>query len=386
MLEFSLDEILEGDPFGLLSEPKAKMKTLNDDDRLISSFEEINDFVEKNSRKPEKQSDMSERNLFSRLEGIRQNPEKIEYLKPYDRFDILQKVEINSIDDILNDDAFGLLDESNDDIFTLKNVPKETSILMPDEIALRKPCKEFKKFEPLFQEVQNDLKNGTRTLMPFQNEQEIYQDEFYILKGVMVYVEHKGFLVKKNGKTNTRLHCIYENGTESNVLMRSLSRELYRDGKRVSRHEDKLLENLQTIKEEDTKSGYIYVLESLSRDDKIASIKNLYKIGYSTTDVRERIKNATNEPTYLMAPVKIISVYETYNMNTQKFEQLIHRFFGKVCLNIDIFGDEGKRYTPREWFILPLEIIEQVIELIIAGEIVNYRYDYNNEALICTKS
>ncbi|NCB03541.1 MAG: GIY-YIG nuclease family protein, partial [Spirochaetia bacterium] len=108
----------------------------------------------------------------------------------------------------------------------------------------------------------------------------------------------------------------------------------------------------------------------------------LYKVGYSTTEVKERIKNAVNEPTYLMAPVKIVSVYETYNMNTQKFEQLIHKFFGKVCLNIDISGDASKRYTPREWFVVSLDIIEKAIELIISGEIIHYRYDEKSERLI----
>ncbi|MDD2790345.1 MAG: GIY-YIG nuclease family protein [Sulfurimonas sp.] len=383
MDKFSLDEILDGDPLGLLSEPKLMAKSLNEDDRLVSSFEEINTFIEQNGSEPKKSTNMQERNLYSRLDGIRQNPQKIEYLKPYDRFNILQDIEINSIDDILNDDVFGLLgNENNDDIFTLKNVPKNSNIVKPDYVATRKSCKDFDKYELMFQEVQNDLKTAKRTLAKFENEQEIYDGEFYILKGVMVYVASKGFLEKKNGKTNTRLHCIYENGTESDVLMRSLSRELYRDGKRVSRHEDKLLENLQTINEEDSKSGYIYLLESLSSDDKISSIKNLYKIGYSTVPVKERIKNAINEPTYLMAPVRIVSVYETYNMNTHKFEQLIHRFFGKVCLNIDIFGSDEKRYTPREWFILPLEVIEKAIELIITGEIVNYRYDENKEVLV----
>lgn len=83
-----------------------------------------------------------------------------------------------------------------------------------------------------------------------------------------------------------------------------------------------------------------------------------------------------------MSAVRIVSIYETYNMNTQKFEQLIHRFFGKVCLNVDIFGNDGKRYTPREWFIAPLEVIEQAIELIITGEIVNYRYDEKNNEMV----
>ncbi|MDQ1337368.1 MAG: hypothetical protein QG617_335, partial [Campylobacterota bacterium] len=82
--------------------------------------------------------------------------------------------------------------------------------------------------------------------------------------------------------------------------------------------------------------------------------------------------------------VRIVAVYETYNMNTQKFEQLVHRFFNKVCLNIDIFGGDGKRYTPREWFAVPLEIIEKTIELIVSGEIVNCRYDEKTERIVAS--
>lgn len=383
MVEFSLDEILNDDPLNLLSESKARAKSFNEDDRLAATFEEINNFIEQNGYEPQKSTNMSERTLHSRLEGIKKNPQKVEYLKPYDRYNLLKKIEINSIDDILNDDVFGLLGgDAQDDIFTLKNVPKQKEITMPDYVASRKPCKEFAKYEQLFKDVQSDLRLGKRTLCKFQNEQEIHEREFYILKGVMVYVASKGRLGRIKGKLNTRLKCIYENGTESNVLMRSLSRELYRDGKRVSLHDDRVLDKLSQITEEDTKSGYIYILESLSKEDKITTIKNLYKIGYSTTDVKERIKNAINEPTYLMAAVRIVAVYETYNMNTQKFEQLIHRFFGKVCLNVDIFGSNAKRYTPREWFIAPLEIVEQAIELIITGEIINYRYDEKNEDLV----
>lgn len=383
MLEFSLDEILADDPLGLLSEPKFTAKGLNEDDRLISTFQEINDFVEKNSREPEKQSDMSERNLYSRLEGIRQNPEKIEYLKPYDRFDILQKVEINSIDDILNDDVFGLLGSDEDDIFTLKNVPKERE--QTDFVAQRKPCKNFAKYEELFKEVQDDLKNGSRKLVKF-NERFFEDGNFFVLKGVLAYLEKiKNLQKDKFNKLDARTKIIFENSTESNMLLRSFGKGLYEDGYFVSLQDDRVLDKLLPVSKDDTKTGYIYVLESLSNDDKISSIKNLYKIGYSTIPLKERIKNAINEPTYLMAPVRIVSVYETYNMNTQKFEQLIHKFFAKVCLNVDIYGDDGKRYTPREWFILPLEAIEQTIELIITGEIVNYRYNEKNEELILIK-
>ena len=379
MTEFSLDEILNGDPLGLLNDPKAKTQSFNDDDRLISSFEEINNFIESNNREPEKSTNMQERTLFSRLEGIRQNPEKIEYLKPYDRYNILQLKEINSIDDILNDDVFGLLGNDEEDIFTLKNVPKERE--QTDFVAQRKPCKDFSKYENIFKEVQEDLKNGSRKLAKF-NEKFFVEGSFFVLKGILAYLEKIEKPQKdKYNKLDGRTRIIFENGTQSNMRLRSFTKGLYDDGYFVSFQDERVLDKLSQISEEDTKSGYIYILESLSQDDKIASIKNLYKIGYSTTDVRERIKNAINEPTYLMAPVKIISVYETYNMNTQKFEQLIHKFFGSVCLNIDIYGADAQRFTPREWFIVPLEIVEQVIELIISGEIIHYMYDEKKEKL-----
>ncbi|WP_331775946.1 GIY-YIG nuclease family protein [Sulfurospirillum sp. 1612] len=379
--EFSLDEILEADPLGLLGELKPRTKALTEDDRLITSFEEINAFIEKHGCEPKKSSTMSERNLFSRLNGIRQNPQKIEVLKPYDKYNILQEVKINSIDDILNDDAFGLLDDVNsDDIYTLKHIPKKRE--EADYIAQRKPCKDFEKYKSLFQEVQDDLKKGTKKLVKF-NERFFEEGNFFVLKGVLAYLE-KIKKTKKDrfNKLDGRTKIIFENGTESNMLFRSFAKGLYEDGYFVSLQDDRVLDKLSQISDKDQKSGYIYILESLSQDDRIASIKDLYKIGYSTIPVDQRIKNAQHEPTYLMAPAKIKSIYETYNMNTQKFEQLIHRFFGKVCLNIDIFGDDGKRYTPREWFIAPFEVIEEVIYLIISKKIINYRYDDEKEKLI----
>ena len=387
MAEFSLDEILNDDPLGLLNEAKTKGQVFNEDERLFASFEEINFFVEQNGYEPRKSPNMSERTLFSRLDGIRKNPEKIAALKPYDRFNLLQEIKINSIDDVLNDDAFGLLgNKSEDDIFTLKNIPKQKETSMPDYVASRKPCREFVNYEHLFIKVQEELSVGIRKIVKFQNEQQIKKGYYFILKGVLLYVADVGEPMKISGKTNARLKLIFENGTESDMLLRSLSAELYKHGKRVSEYDETNLEGLYEVNEKDEKHGYIYILESKNQDERISSIKDLYKIGYSTVEVKERIKNSINEPTYLMAPVRIVSVYETYNMNTQKFEQLLHKFFGKVCLNIDIFGDDSKRYTPREWFVIPLAIVEQAIELITTGDIVNYRYDEKKEELVLKKT
>ena len=145
---------------------------------------------------------------------------------------------------------------------------------------------------------------------------------------------------------------------------------------------EEFTETFSGITNEDKVTGYIYVLTSQSKKEEISSIDNLYKIGYSSVSVEERIKNAVNEPTYLMASVKIESSWMCYNMNTQKFEQLIQRFFGHTCLDIDIYDNNGKRHRPREWFIVPLNVVEQAVSLIVSGEIIKYRYDKTNHIIV----
>ena len=383
--ETILNDIFNSDTLGIL-EIKAKSPVLTADDRLIASFKEINEFYEKNSCEPKKSTDMNERKLHSRLKGLRDNPKKIQALKKYDRYNLLSVDKIDSIDDILNSDVFGIFDKQDEeDIFTLKNVPKiEKERAEADFVARRKKLEDFKKYEEMFAQCQRDLKNGKRKLAKF-NEKQFEKGAFFVLKGVLVYLEDIINPKKdKNYKLDARTTTIFENGTYSNMLLRSLGKGLYEDGYFVSEHEDRVLDKLSPISSEDTQNGYIYILKSLSIDDIIVTKKNLYKIGFSTTAVETRIKNAKQDPTYLMADVKIVSVYEVYNVNPHKLEQLIHRFFSNTRLDIDIIDNEGKIYKPREWFIAPLNVIEEAIELIISGSIVNYRYDEVNEK-ICLK-
>ena len=136
------------------------------------------------------------------------------------------------------------------------------------------------------------------------------------------------------------------------------------------------------VVENDQETGYIYILKSKSEKPEIKEFANLYKIGFSTVEVEERIKNASQEATYLMADVSIVMAFKCYNMNPQRFEQLLHTFFGKACLNIDVFDKNGNRHTPREWFIAPLAIIEQAIHYIISGDIIHYGYDSTNEQIV----
>ena len=170
------------------------------------------------------------------------------------------------------------------------------------------------------------------------------------------------------------------------MLFRSLVQRLYENGHAVTENikktEEALLKNFNVITEEDKKTGFIYVLKSLSENTKIKSLENLYKIGFSTIPVETRIEKAHEDPTFLMAPVRIITSFECYNLNPQKMELLLHNFFGSSCLNIDIFDQENKRYTPREWFIAPLPIIEKAVQLIISGGIINYRYDADKQEIL----
>ncbi len=291
---------------------------------------------------------------------------------------------INSLDDILNSDTFGLLEtKEEEDIHTLVNVPKiEKSRAETDFVARRTRLENFEKYEELFKECQKDLKAGKRKLVKF-NERFFKKGAFFVLKGVLVYLENIEKPRKdKHHKLDARTTTIFENGTYSNMLLRSLGKGLYEDGYFVSEHEDRIMNDLNQIAKEDTQNGYIYILKSLSNDDRIATKRNLYKIGFSTTDVETRIKNASQDPTYLMADVQVVSVFEVYNVNPHKLEQLIHKFFSNSCLDIDIVDEKGSIHKPREWFVAPLNVIEEAIELIISGKIVDYIYDYNKETII----
>ena len=377
-----LQKLIEDDDLGLLNVKPKQSAAATADERLIASFTQINQFVAENGREPESGKGIQEHQLYARLNGIRESVEKMEALASLDEHGLLnvQRKEISSIDDIFDDDDLGILGNEAESIFTLKHVSKETT--MPDYVASRKPCKDFETFEAKLTKCQADLTAGKRKLWPFKNEQQIQKGYFFVLKGVLLYVAEVGDIEKSNGKKNARLRCVFENGTESNMLLRSLAAELYKDGRRVTEHEDHLLDGFNDITEEDEATGYIYVLRSLSTKPDIQEINDLYKIGFSTVPVEQRIKNAENEPTYLMAPVHIVEAYQCYNMNPQKLEQLLHTFFGSSCLNIDIFDGDGQRHTPREWFIAPLDIIEQTIHFVLNGDIVNYRYDSDKQEIV----
>ena len=389
----TLEDIFNDDDFGILdSKPKAStIKT--EDERLVESFQEINAFFEKHQREP-KSNDVAEFKLLSRLKSLRADKNKIGVLKPFDKFNLLgEKEEITSVKDILNDDDLGILDTDETlEIFKLKNVPSSKEREETDFVARRKPIKEkeFALYETAFKKVHQELREGKRKLNEFKDvEQNLEQGKYYLLDGLLLFLEKDGIKDRQIGdrtRKDGRTTIIFENGTQSNMYYRSLAKALYNNGKIVSdtdsEAENQLFKNANIVNESDLETGWIYIAKSKSTKPEISSLKDLYKIGYSTVPVKDRVKNAAKQPTYLMADVQVITSFKCYNLNAQKFEQLIQRFFAKVCLNLDVFDEKGKRYMPREWFIAPLGIIEKVVELIISGEIVNYSYDDEKKVLI----
>lgn len=389
-----LKEIFENDPLGLLVIKPTNSPVRNEDERLVASFQEINLFFELNNREPELGGDIQEHQLYSRLKSIRENPLKIEMLKIHDIYEILDIIpkEITSLDDVLSDDLLGILNDDDTGLFDLKHVTKFKERESTDFVAQRKPCKDFNLYEAKFKQIQSELKSGKRKLIDFKLDN-LRENCYYIHNGILLFVEKINITRKEHYKPDGtrvredgRTRCIFENGTESNMLKRSVEKILYTNGKVVTANEDisnkDFLEKLSAVNEDDVESGFIYILKSKSEKKEIKEIINLYKIGFSKVSVEERIKNASHEPTYLMADVKPIMSYTCYNMNTHKLEQLVHGFFGRSCLNIDVYDINGTRHTPREWFIAPLHVIEQAIHYIIAGSIINYRYDDINEEII----
>ena len=390
----TLDDIFANDPFDILNVKPKVSAARNADERLLASFSEVNDFVEKHQKEPQPNpANISEFQLYSRLKSIRSDIEKMQSLAEQDIHGLLKldAKELNSLDDIFSDDTFDLLGDDTD-LFDFKHTPKTDERMATDFVAKRKALKDFHKYEPLFKEIQSDLATGKRKLVDFKMDN-LRIGTYYVHNGVLFLLEEinitkkehyrdDGTRVREDGRTK----CIFENGTQSNMLKRSVEKILYANGKVISENIEKVnesfIEKFTDITDEDKAAGYIYVLRSKSKDERITAIDNLYKIGYSKDAVEERIKNAEKDPTYLMAPVKIITSWKCYNMNPQKLEQLLHNFFGKSCLNLDVFDDKKRRHTPREWFIAPIDVIEQAIELIISGEVVKYSYDEINSLIV----
>lgn len=391
MKKYSLDEILDNDPAGLLNYKKRNVKK-SSNQRFVESFLEINEFYRKNSKEPEEVvDDILERRLYSRLKEIRKDKSKVSILKKYDEFSLLSEIvekdeiKINSIDDIFNNDPLGIFEEDkSSDIFKLKFVSKSKKETFGFS-SKRKKCNNFEKYEPIFRQVQSDLKKGKRILEK-TIESELKEGRFCVLDGVLLMIKKINSHTRGNsGKLDRRTEIVFENGTCSNMLLRSLGKGLWKNGKTVSvlRDDKNILKNI--TKQEGNLTGRIYVLESLSNDYYIKTSLNLYKIGFSVNEVEERIRNAENDPTFLMAPVKVVDSYELYDLIPQKVEHILHTFFHECRYDLEVTDRNGEIFKPKEWFVVPRGVIKTVIEKIEDGTIKYYKYDADKEEVVLRK-
>ena len=384
-------DIFSDDPLGLLNvqQNEEKKERTSSENRLIESFEEINQFFEEHGREPKVGADIEEFMLASRLQGIRNNPGKVKTLLPFDFHDLLHCEESKSVtvEDILGDDPMNLLLADEDDsIYNITHV-KKVDRIRPDYVSRRTKCKDFESYETLFQTVHDDLKAGRRKLVEFK-EENLKEGKFFVLRGILLFLEKSDnkdstfeFESGTRIRTDGRTRCIFDNGTESTMLYRSLYKALLQDGFEVSDYQEESIQ--KDISEDDKQNGYIYVLSSKSTNPQIMAVNDLYKIGCCSGAVSDRIKNAANEPTYLLSEVKVVLTARCYNINIFQLEGAIHDFFSKSNISFEVIDRDGNIHHPKEWFVAPIAIIEEAINLIINDDI--SKYEYNSEMKLIVK-
>lgn len=379
------------------AQPEKKVQRSAKEERVIAGFEEIQRFVDQNGRAPQhgEDRDIFERLYAVRLDRLRGLSEYHELLMPIDHQGLLTAAEPTPaapVEDMDDDELLAELDGAagSSDITQLRHIRSATEKRAAEEIANRERCEDFDRFKPLFDAVQADLDAGTRATRPFVKDSgflkaDIGEGQFFILGGQIAYVAHVGEPIKApNGETDARLRVIYSNGTESDLLLRSLQRALYKDeaGRRITEPTAGPLFASEND-EEDLASGTIYVLRSKSDDPRIAQHRNvLHKIGVTGGQVNKRIANAEQDPTFLMADVEVVATYELFNINRAKLEKLIHRLFGRARLDIEIHDRFGHHVSPREWFLVPLFVIDEAVEKIKDGSITQFSYDPDAAILV----
>jgi hypothetical protein len=390
MAEMSDQELL--DALGVETKSEKKSARTPREERIIAGIEEIQRFVERHGRVPEhgENNDIFERLYATRLDQIRAKDECRNVVSDMDFQGLLKgehrisepPSEYSSDEELLAE--LGVEPPKESDVTFLKHVKTRAEIRAAEEIATRKPCEDFQKFKPLFDTVQHDLKTGAREAKLLTKNAQINQGDFFVLNGQKVYVAEISDLRTYGFDSNDyRLRVIYDNGTESDLLLRSLQRALDKDeaGRRIIEATAGPLFS-DILEDEDLASGTIYVLRSKSEHPIIAKNRDvIHKIGVTGGKVEKRIVNAKLDPTYLMTDVEVVATYELYNINRSKLENLLHRFFEPAKLDIEIEDRFGNPIVPREWFLVPLFVIDEVIEKVKSGTIVDYIYDVKKQEI-----
>lgn len=361
------------------------------EERILAGFEEIERFVQEHGRPPEhgEDRDIFERLYAVRLDRLRESEECREVLTPLDSRGLLDASDHANLatEDLTDKDllaSLGIETDRKNDLTELVHVRSRQEIKAAEEIAQRTPCPDFDDFKAIFEKVQHQLKTGERQTLKYQDNAEVNQGDLFILDGQKVMVVEMGeTFISDYDRQDRRLRVVYDNATESDLLQRSLQRALNRDkaSRRITTPNFGPLFS-STEAEDDLQTGYIYVLRSKSEHAFIAENRSvIHKIGVTGGDVKSRVANAKKDPTYLLADVEIVATFKLANINRKKLEALLQKFFGSARLEVELNDRFGNPVKPKEWFLVPLEIIEAVIEKIKEGTIEQFRYDPKTASL-----
>lgn len=382
------------DALGVEVEQPHKASRTPREERIIAGFEEIQRFVDEHGRAPlhGEDRDIFERLYAVRLDRIRQLAECSDLLRGMDRQGLLAPVDDmpGPEDDEALLAALGVEPGETDavNITQLRHVRSVEEKRAAEDVAAREPCKDFERFKPFFEQVQEELDSGIRQTRPFEVKAEIEQGRFFIVSGQKAYVAEKGEpFANPQGTMDARLRVVFDNGTESNLLMRSLQKALNRDkaGRRIT---DPVAGPLfaATADVADTETGTIYVLRSKADIPQIAENRDLiHKIGVTGGSVESRIGNARLDATFLLADVEIVGTFTLYNINRTKLENLLHRIFAPARLDIEIADRFGNPVRPREWFLVPLAAVAKAVQLIESRKITEFHYSPEDADLVPRK-
>jgi hypothetical protein len=379
---------------GVEADPVATGGRTAKEQRIIAGFEEIERWIAEHGCPPAhgESRDIFERLYAVRLDRIRESAECRALLAGLDAKGLLEphgEPRESRVEEAPGDyellAALGVATEPVDDVTKLVHVRPREEIKAAEEIAHRNPCKDFALFKPLFEKVQQELNSGERLTLPYKDNAETKKGDLFILDGQKVIVAEVGEpFVSDYGRPDRRLRVVYDNATESDLLLRSLQRALNKDkaSRRITEPDFGPLFSADAA-EDDLPTGYIYVLRSKSENPFVAEHRSvIHKIGVTGGDVKSRVANAKKDPTYLLADVEIVATFKLANINRQRLEALLHKFFGSARLDLKLQDRFNGQVEPREWFLVPLPVIEQAIEMLRAGSIGNFRYDPNTARVV----
>jgi hypothetical protein len=385
----SLDDIFNHDDLGLLADVKPVTAKADENAMVLQTFKEVESFFRRHGRLPNNDGNLDEKILDRKWQALLNNKQHCETLRQYDTLNLLRPSEktecckaenVVTLEDIFNNDDLNLLDVGNTDIFRMEHIPQRAANGSPYEDennAVRKPCTDFWRFEAWFKQIHHMLKHGEAHFERLKTETFLQPGDVFLLHGALCYVaDFAETEDRKSTRGNRRLRVIYENGTESNILTRSLARAVYKDGngKKIMLSSAELLPDILTANSpQDLVTGQLYVVRLLQPKPEFATYRNLYKIGFTTGTVEARIADAENDTAFLESKVVPVLSFECRNINPHTFERLLHAFFAAQRVNIRLIGKNGKIYIPHEWFDVELDVIEKAAEYIINGTINQYR-------------